>query len=1361
MATTPPSQPPPDSGGIHIGDVGGSVSFSALGDIVGGDKITTITTTIQISVEAITQRPLITTSPYRGLDRFEDRDKDLFFGRDQLIKSQLAQLSGSNVLLVLGASGSGKSSVVRAGLLPQLSQLIGARFRYFTFVPDVNPFESLRSALQGAGFSQAQTRELGEARPATPANLIHTLQRGGDQWLFFVDQFEEIFTVGDEKLRASFIAALVQIAQDPNSSTKLVLAMRADFLDRFSPFPQFAKIIEKNIDFVADMHADELRLAIEQPAARHGVVFEQGLVEEIIKDVQGQAGSLPLLQYTLDLLWQEEARDNGLADRHLNTQTYRELGGVRGALQKRANEIYASFGDGSDAKAATPKQEIVRQIFLRLVDLAGEGSNDAAWRPVRRRASMAIFATAPEQEILQALINQKLLVSNREGDDATVEVAHEALFTSWGRLKNWIEAGKQVIFAKNRLADDARRWQRRQQEGDTGGDEELLSGSRLAQALDMRARGDFVTVIGGLAEMETQFLDASLALRERRAQEEQARQQRELEAAQRLAQTQKLAASRLRKGLVFAVVLTVLVLAGGAVAIWQGKKASEQERKANTEASRSEYLNAFSLIDDGDADLALRSLANSLERDSSNPAVATRLLNLLGQRRWPHLAAKTERSPLGIRSLDANADASRIIVATQSAQDVGMQMEDQSISLRDAETLGTKGDAKLDCFAIVDVQTKGDRVLVTGIRADLAVLLNAQDGGELKKWTNKQGEGGRYSCAFSDDGKWALVAFIPESGQGGGTLEVVSSIDGKPHPALPTLAFGKALEAMAMTEAEIRLLHTDGSVTLQSVKGANAARPRAFPLLKEVGHAQFAGESVIALTGEGLQFWPLSQSGKSETDKSQEIRSRALTLFNWHAAYGFGNVNFTFRGAEVVTVVAQDSSRPYNQTRSCAAELHTGAGTTPFLVSEWESTDAPVCLLAPGIAVARDTKAFVIPFHGGYFSGPIRHESQITAICQAREGSLATGAADGVVKLWKFIPPAFTSSTPTAPTPGKEGTNEQLRWRSLAGDVEIWDGDPKDGLVEKFRQQPGKKVSVRMPREGLQISSVELAPDGERGIFSAYGEGDAGGATSGAWVFSAKDGTLLSDSIARCAWAGFSADGKQVLTVNDGRVTIWNLRRDEKGRVTFEGTGRVLPQGRMETAVLGENGGRLATRSSDGGVIVWDAVNGKPLHWLNRDRLWDLALPIERQDLIPLPCKPALSADGRRLATPYERSFVIWDVENGKPLSDPIFCPDEIQSLAFPERASSKLKVTLHDGSEFSWDYAGLDNPLAKADVTVLRGLAVAVAEDKWVTEAPKLAASNKPASPALAKLLEHFASQARALSENAPKPASGPSASK
>ena len=220
----------------------------------------------------------------------------------------------------------------------------------------------------------------------------------------------------------------------------------------------------------------------------------------------------------------------------------------------------------------------------------------------------------------------------------------------------------------------------------------------------------------------------------------------------------------------------------------------------------------------------------------------------------------------------------------------------------------------------------------------------------------------------------------------------------------------------------------------------------------------------------------------------------------------------------------------------------------------------------------------------------------------------------------------------------------------------------------KIQAAARQKVSVRMPREGLQISSVELAPDGERGIFSAYGEGDAGGATS-ARGFSAKDGTLLFRSIALMRMGGLQRRWKTGSPSTTG-VTIWNLRRDEKGRVTFEGTDACCLVGRMELQSWGSNGGRLATRSADGGVIVWDAVNGKPLHWLNRSASWDLALPIERQDLIPLPCKPALSADNRRLATPYERSFVIWDVETGSRLRTRSSARMKYRASPSPKRAS-------------------------------------------------------------------------------------------
>ena len=221
--------------------------------------------------------------------------------------------------------------------------------------------------------------------------------------------------------------------------------------------------------------------------------------------------------------------DSRSASEHANLS---RASGGREAPAKARDEIYASFGDGADPKGESAKQKVVRQIFLRVVDLAGEGADEGVWRPVRRRVPKANFSSPQEQEILQELIDQKLLVSNREGTESTVEVAHEALFTSWERLKGWIQDGKQVIFARNRLSDDARRWYSRRQEDEAGAEEELLGGSRLAQALEMRARGDFDTVLGGLSETETQFLDASAALRDRRRQEEQERQQRELTQAQ-------------------------------------------------------------------------------------------------------------------------------------------------------------------------------------------------------------------------------------------------------------------------------------------------------------------------------------------------------------------------------------------------------------------------------------------------------------------------------------------------------------------------------------------------------------------------------------------------------------------------------------------------------------------------------------------------------------------------------------------------------------------------------------------------------------------------------------------------------------
>jgi energy-coupling factor transporter ATP-binding protein EcfA2 len=473
-----------------------------FGDIsIGEGSAFTVNQIIQIAPSAIQTRRLNTASPYRGLKRFESQDKDLFFGRDQLIASLINAISLTNILLLLGASGSGKSSVVRAGLIPQISERLGAKFQEFTLTPDRNPFDSIRSSLVNKGYKQSEAELALQGESNTLDRVIRKLKNTDEQWLIFIDQFEEIFTLCQNlETRKNFIEGIVKVTQSKDKSVKILLAMRADFLDRFSPYPTLGKITQQNIHLITDMHPDELRLAIEQPAARHGVIFEAGLVEEIVKDLRGQAGYLPLLQYTLDLLWQ----NNDILDRILYTQTYRRLGGVRGALQRHVDEIYN--------KLNPEDKEIARQIFLRLVDLTKTTEkSEIVGRVVSRRAYLSEFNDSKIQEILKYFIDKNLLVSGYiQGlSQATIEITHEILIDSWQTLQKWIEESKEIIAIRNRLSEEAKRWQ-----NSKSPDDELWSGSKLQWVKELREAKEFDR-IGGLSEVEIQFVNRSLNKRQR------------------------------------------------------------------------------------------------------------------------------------------------------------------------------------------------------------------------------------------------------------------------------------------------------------------------------------------------------------------------------------------------------------------------------------------------------------------------------------------------------------------------------------------------------------------------------------------------------------------------------------------------------------------------------------------------------------------------------------------------------------------------------------------------------------------------------------------------------------------------------
>jgi len=303
------------------------------------------------------------------------------------------------------------------------------------------------------------------------------------------------------------------LINNSDNSVKFIMSMRADFLDIFSPYPDLGKVHDSSSRMLTDMEDSDLRLAIAEPAARNGVIFEQGLIDTIIADFHQQAGSLPLLQYTLNLLWSKD----DITDRVLNTKAYQELGGVTGALQQQANKIYDQFDE--------TQRKLAEEIFLELISLEGKEA-------VSRRADKGIFERDETQkEVLYQLIDNRLLVSKGEGGKATIEVAHEELIRSWKVLQDLIREKEEIIVLRNRLYADAKSWQDAQK-----ANSELWSGSKLTRIIELQNQ----ELISNLDTVAREFIQVSI-------EENEKRNQRELNMAHELAEAQEKALQESQK----------------------------------------------------------------------------------------------------------------------------------------------------------------------------------------------------------------------------------------------------------------------------------------------------------------------------------------------------------------------------------------------------------------------------------------------------------------------------------------------------------------------------------------------------------------------------------------------------------------------------------------------------------------------------------------------------------------------------------------------------------------------------------------------------------------------------------------------
>lgn len=523
--------------------------------------------------------------PYKGLQHFDVADAGLFHGRELLTAQLVGYLREHHFLaIVVGASGSGKSSVVRAGLIPALrgGQPLAdgtqppessAAWPVHLFTPGARPFAALAASLAQPA---ENTAELEAALRAEPGALARRLS--GQPALIVVDQFEELFTLGaDEGERRQFIESLLLAVEAADgAAARLVITLRADYYAHCANYPNLRAALARHQAYIGAMSAEELRRAIEAPARQGDASgapweFEPGLVDLILRDAGEEPGALPLLSHALLETWK---RRRG---RRLTLKGYAEAGGVRGAIARTADFVFN--------RRLTPEQQAVaRAILLRLTELGESGPEGLPAPDSRRRAALSELlppteigeAAARTAEVLNILSEARLVTVT----ETTAEVAHEALMREWPRLRQWLAEDRAGLRLRRRLTAAAQEWEAL--ERDPGA---LYRGAPLAEAAEWASQHP-----DELNPLEREFLEAGAEWAAREAAEREAQRQREVEAAQRLAAAEHhraeesaRAARRLRRRAVF---LAAALLAAAALAVTAGLLSRQASRQASLAASR-------------------------------------------------------------------------------------------------------------------------------------------------------------------------------------------------------------------------------------------------------------------------------------------------------------------------------------------------------------------------------------------------------------------------------------------------------------------------------------------------------------------------------------------------------------------------------------------------------------------------------------------------------------------------------------------------------------------------------------------------------------------------------------------------------
>ena len=1143
------------------------------------------------------------TNPYKGLRAFQEADASDFFGRDRLAAVLLERLGGpgGRLLVVVGPSGSGKSSVVRAGLIPAVRRggLPGSEDWYIAgMIPGRHPFEELEAALLRVAVNPPSSlvEQLRSDDTGLRRAVRRVLPEDESELLLIIDQFEELFTLADEDERDVFLEGLVAALLDDRSRMRVIITLRADFYDRPLVYSNLGELVKRRQETVLPLSADELERAIAGPAERLGVSMEPGLVAEIVADVTDQPGALPLLQYALTELFEERSGDL------ITAETYRQIGGVLGALGRRAEEIYSSLDEHG--------REASRQLFLRLVTL-GEGAEDT-----RRRVLRTELEELGDSETMNEVIEQygKYRLLSFDNDPVTrsptVEVAHEALLREWARYRNWVEDSRDALRLHARLAAVTQEWVDNDRDASF-----LLTGSRLVQIEQWAADSGIA-----ISETERVYIDASLARRAEEQAEEIARLEHERKLERRATQRRNIAIGVLAVAVVVAVALSAFALV----------QRTESQKQADINEATGLAAQAQLLAETNPEDAVDLALAAAAATPTITEEAEEALRTVLNS--WRRLLV------VDIPGTTAalNADGSKILVGG----------EDGSIVVVDATTGATDMVfSELHQAPVTDVIVSLDgRVAASADESGHVAVWDAATGAARGTIQGDTRAGGlafspaadRLAVSFFQPNRQVEVYEITEAGL------VLGPVVLHGHDETPPAAFGFGNEALAVprkfSESWLLVLANGATKTVDDADapGANAATWAGDIVVTAGSDAFVRGWTTRKILNEAGELVEIAADLRYElTQHADSVRSVAMVekapiagQATTELVLASGSDDGTARlwdgrsGAPIAVIgdhdgpvekvaLSGDGTRLVTVTDQGTVQLLDAGVTTG---QEWLKINGPRPFT--GVAVDPNAELIVTADFEDALVRSAADGSPVTQLLWEGEGDEGTAvdvkpAKPGGVA---FSPDGSGISVAGAQAIrvfGRDGANIQQAWQgggfftglethysrtAFSPDQANVAASEASGTMTLY----GREGQVDLSGHDQDVVAVDYRPTSNDLV--------ATGGIDGTVRLWAVDGTSLGDPTqvsgigdAEVTDVRFSSDG-QVLAVasSDRGVRVYRVEQSVASGLQLLFTNQTQHEGSVNVAVFSPDGTRILTAGDDGRTIIWnwDGTTATPFRTL-------------------------------------------------------------------------------------------------------------------------------------------------------------------